>query len=119
MAEEGIIAQVVREPALLDKTGILKASDFSVELFGRTFEQFQTRHKQGLEVSLAVLSDMTAQEMSHITGICQKQQAPVNETAFHDCIRTVLTEHQKAGVTSDDDLLVLQKKLKESKGTRG
>ena len=57
--------------------------------------------------------------MSHITGICQKQQGPVNEDAFHDCIRIVLGEGQRARVSSDDDLLALQKKLKESKGTRG
>ena len=119
MAEESIIAQAVREPALLDKIGMLKGSDFSVELLGRTFDQLCSRHKQGLEVSVAVLSDLTAQEMSHITGICQKQQGPVNEEAFHDCIRIVLGEKQRSKVSSGDDLLALQKKLKESKGTRG
>ena len=119
MAEEGIIAQAVREPALLDKTGMLKGEDFSVELLGRVFDQFQSRHKQGLEVSLAVLADLSVQEMSHIAGICQKQQGPVNEDAFHDCIRIVLNEKQRAKVSSDDDLLALQKKLMESKGTKG
>ena len=119
MAEEGIIAQAVREPALLDKTGMLKSEDFSVELFGRVFDQLQGRHKQGLEVSLAVLADLTAQEMSHITGVCQKQQGPVNEDAFHDCVRIVLNEKQRSKVASDDDLLALQRKLMESKGTRG
>jgi len=118
MAEEGIIAQAVREPALLDKTGMLKGEDFSVELLGRVFTQLQSRHRQGLEVSLAVLADLTAQEMSHITGICQKQQGPVNEDAFHDCVRIVLNEKQRSKVTSDEDLLALQKKLKESKGTK-
>ena len=119
MAEEGIIAQTVREPAMLDKTGMLKGEDFSVELLGRVFDQLQSRHKQGLEVSLAVLADLTAQEMSHITGICQKQQGPVNEDAFHDCVRIVLNEKQRSKVTSDDDLLELQRKLMESKGTKG
>ena len=119
MAEEGIIAQVIREPALLDKTGMLRGEDFSVELLGRVFAQLQTRHKQGLEVSVAVLSELTAQEMSHITGICQKHQGPVNEDAFHDCVRIVLNEKQRSKVSSDDDLLALQKKLMESKGTKG
>ena len=119
MAEEGIIAQAIREPALLDKTGILTGGDFSVELLGRVFDQLVGRHKQGLEVSVAVLSDLTAQEMSHITGVCQKQQGPVNEDAFHDCVRIVLNEKQRSKVSSDDDLLALQKKLLESKGTKG
>ena len=119
MAEEGIIAQAIREPALLDKCGMLKGEDFSVELLGRVFAQLQSRHKQGLEVSLAVLAELSAQEMSHIAGICQKQQGPVNEDAFHDCIRIVLNEKQRSKVSSDDDLLALQKKLMESKGTKG
>ena len=119
MAEESILAQVVREPALLDKTGMLRGADFSVALLGKVFDQLMERHRQGLEVSVGVLSDLTAQEMSHITGICQKQQGPVNETAFHDCIRIVLNERQRAQVSSDDDLLALQKKLMESKGTKG
>ena len=55
--------------------------------------------------------------MSHITGIAQRQQGPVNESAFRDCVQTILAEHRKANVSTDDDLLALRNKLKESKGT--
>ena len=118
MAEEGVIAQILREPALLDQAKILKAEDFSVKLLGRVFAQLSQRYSQGLEVSLAVLSDMTPEEMSHLTGILQRHQGPVNEDALKDCVRTILAERQSANVATDDDLLALRNKLKESKGTR-
>ena len=116
VAEEGIIAQLLREPALMAQAG-LEPSDFSVELLGRVFGQLRSRYDQGLEVSLSVLTDLTGEEMSHVTGIAQRQQGPVNEDAFRDCVRTVLAQRQSKQVSSDDDLLALRNKLKESKGT--
>ena len=71
-----------------------------------------------LSVSLAVLSDVSAEEMSHLAGVTQRHQGPVNETAFADCVRTILAQHQSAGVVSDDDLLALRNQFKESKGTK-
>ena len=117
-AEESIIAQILREPALLEQTGKLKQEDFSVELLGRVYAQLRSRYEKGMEVSLGVLADLTAQEMSHVTGIAQRQQGPVNEEALRDCVKTVLDERQKASVSTDDDLLALRNKLKESKGTK-
>ena len=118
VAEEGIIAQALHEPALIDQAGGLSPEDFSVELLGRVFGQLQSRYGQGLEVSLAVLADLTPEEMSHVTAICQRQQGPVNAQAFRDCIRTVTSQKQSKQVTTDDDLLALRNKLKESKGTK-
>ena len=116
VAEEGIIAQLLREPALMAQAN-LEPGDFSVELLGRVFQQLRSRYRQGLEVSLSVLTDLTGEEMSHVTGIAQRQQSTVNEDAFRDCVRTVLTQRQSKQVSSDDDLLALRNKLKESKGT--
>ena len=117
-AEENIIAQALREPALLDQSRALRPEDFSVELLGSVYKQLRQRHDTGLEVSLGVLANISPEEMSHLTGIVQKQQGPVNEKAFLDCVRTVQTERQRSGVSTDDDLLALRNKLKESKGTR-
>jgi DNA primase len=117
-AEESIIAQILREPALLEQTGKLKQSDFSVELLGRVYSQLRSRYENGLEVSLGVLADLTPQEMSHVTMISQKQQGPVNENALRDCVDTVMAERQSANISTDDDLLALRNKLKESKGTK-
>ena len=118
MAEEGVIAQILRQPALLDKAGNLKAEMFSAELLGRVYGQLKSRHDQGMDVSIAVLTDLSGEEMSHITAITQRQQEVVSEQAFADCVRTILSEHQAASVSSEDDLLAFQNKLKERKGLR-
>ena len=117
MAEETVIAQSLREPAMLDACRNLTGSQFSVPLFGRVFDQMQARHGSGLEVSLAVLEDLTPEETSHIAGLCQKQAGPVNQIAFSDCVKLIISEQQRRNITSDDDLLALRNKLKESKGT--
>ncbi len=118
LAEEGIVSQALREPALLDTCAALTQDRFSVDLLGRVYGQMQRRHQQGREVSLGVLEDLTAEEASHIAGICQKQTGTVNEKAFRDCVKIVLEESQSKQVSTDDDLLALRNKLKESKGTK-
>ena len=119
MAEESVIALSLREPALLDKADQLRKEEFSSELLARVFEQLKSRHRQGLEVSLAVLEDMNSEEMSHIAGIFQRQEGPVSEQAYCDCIRTIRSEHQASAVSTEDDLLAYQKKLRERKGIKG
>ena len=118
MAEESVIALALREPALLDRTGNLKTEHFSSALLGRVYDQLQRRHQQGLEVSLAVLEELNQEEMSHMVGILQRQEGPVNEQAFADCIATICAEHQAASVTSEDDLLAFRSRLKERKGIK-
>ena len=118
MAEENILSQVLREPAMLAQAKDLKPEHFSSELLGRVYGQLLQRSQQGLEVSLSVLADLTGEEMSHITGIFQRQQGPVSEQAFADCIRTIRLEHQAAAVTTEDDLLSYRNKLKERKGLK-
>ena len=116
VAEEGIIAMALQEPALLDLRENLKGSDFSVPLLGKVYDQLLERHGQGLQISLGVLSELTPEEMSHLSGISQRQEGPVNETAFRDCVRTVRSANQIKAVDSNDDLLALRNKLRESKG---
>ena len=115
-AEEVVIAQIIREPALLDVCKSLKQEQFSVDVLGRVFAQLQKRHSQGMEVSLGVLEDITPEEASHLAGICQSQSGPVNEDALRDCIKTIVNEAQNSRVSSDDDLMSLRNRMKESKG---
>ena len=117
MAEESILAQILREPALLDESKHLRGSDFSVPLLGKVYDDLRSRHENGLEVSVSVL-ELNPEEMSHVTGITQRHQGTVNTDAFRDCVNTVLSQRQSAGVSSDDDLLALRNKLKERKGTK-
>ncbi len=118
MAEETVIALALRDPALLDKAAGLSGENFSVPLLGRVYDQLKQRHSMGLEVSLGVLAEMTPEEMSHLTGISQRQQGPVSEAAFTDCIRTIHGATQSKNIASDDDLLAFRNKLKERKGTK-
>ena len=117
LAEENVIGYILREPALLDTCRELSGAKFSVSLLGRVFDQLMQRYSRGLEVSIAVLEDLTAEDASHLAGICQRQTGPVNEAALRDCIRLILNEQQSSQVSTDADLLAFRNKLKESKGT--
>ena len=55
----------------------------------------------------------------HVAGIAHRNTGTVNAEAFRDCVNTVLSAHQSAAVTSDEDLMALRNKLKERKGTNG
>ena len=117
LAEENVIGYILREPALLDTCRELSGAKFSVSLLGRVFDQLMQRYSRGLEVSIAVLEDLTAEDASHLAGICQRQTGPVNEAALRDCIKLILNEQQSSQVSTDADLLAFRNKLKESKGT--
>ncbi len=117
VAEQRLIAMSIREPALLANAGELKPEEFSVPLFGKVFTQLTRRSRDGLEISLAVLTDLTEDEMSHMAGIVYQQDV-ISEDAYKDCIRTIRTEHQSTQVTTEDDLLAFRDKLKERKGLK-
>ena len=116
MAEEGVIAQALLDPSLMD-TVELTGSSFSVPLLGRVYDQLLRMHKCGAEVSLGALSDLSQEEMSHITGIVHRIAGPVSRDAFRDCAHTIRSFHQAANIQSDDELLAFRNKLKERKGT--
>ena len=118
MAEETVLALVLKDPSLLDQTGKLKKEHFSCELLGRIYSQLKDRYTQHLELSPGVLEDLDAEEMSHLVGITQRHQGPVNEAALNDCIRAILAEHQAAGVSTEDDLMALRNQFKERKGVK-
>ena len=118
-AEEGLIALALRESALLDQTGSLKAEEFSVPLFAKVYTQLCGRHRQGLAVSLSGLEELTSDEASHIAMIAQNQSGPVNEQAFKDCVNIIQSRHRKRSISSDEDLLALRNRRKESGGYHG
>ena len=118
MAEEMLLALVLQEPALLDQTAPLTKEMFSSELLGRVYAQLSQRHREGLEVNLSGLTDFTSEEMSHIAGLVQRNQGPVNEQALLDCLRTIQREYQTGKVATEADLLALRDKMKERKGIK-
>lgn len=118
MAEEVILANIFKQPSLLDQVGGLTAAQFSCPLLGRIFRQQQDRYKQGLEVSASVLDGLESDEMAHLAGILQRNQGPVNEQAFADCVRTVLESYRARNTVTEQDLLALRDKMKEKKGLK-
>ncbi len=116
-AEEMIIAQVLREPALFAQIPDLQPEIFSSEFLGRAFRQLRDRYHLGLDVSLGGLSDFTAEEMSHLAGISQ-QQGPVNERSLLDCANIIREEYQKSQTKTEDDLMRFREKLQKSKGIK-
>ena len=65
---------------------------------------------------MAVLEDLSGEEMSHITGIYQRQVGPVSEEALQDCTYIIQSEHRISKVSTEDDLLALRKALQGKKG---
>ena len=118
MAEEGEIAMALLDPSLMDEYKTFDGQKFSVPLLGKVYDQLKQMHHQGLDVTLAGLTDLSAEEMSHVVGLCQKREGPLNIDAFRDCVATILKANQASEVSSDADLLAFRNKLKESKGTK-
>jgi DNA primase len=118
IAEETLLSLILREPALLEQTKSLRAEQFSSPLLANVYRQLSQRYSQGMEVSVAVLADLSGEEMSHIAGILQRHTGPVSEDALSDCIRTIQAEQQLRTASSEDDLLRIREKLKERKGIR-
>lgn len=118
MAEEAVLALILKEPALMAQAGELSRDAFSSPLLGKAYGQLADRYKNGLELNLAVLEDFSSEEMSHLAGILLRQDGPVNEAALRDCIRTIRSEHQAGQVASDDDLLAYRNNLKDRKGLK-
>ena len=116
MAEEMLLALILREPALLNKTQNLQPEMFSSELLGKVYGQLNERYKNGYEVSLSGLADLTQEEMSHVAGILQRQDGPVSEEALEDCLRTIGQEHQAEEVKTDADIMAMRENLKKRKG---
>ncbi len=116
MAEEGVLSQILREPALVREAQGLTGEMFSVPLLGKAYDQLAAREAKGLEVSVGVLEDLSTEEMSHITGVLSRHSQPVSRAAFMDCVAVIRMEHQTGKVSADADLLEVQNRLKKRKG---
>ncbi len=118
LAEEMLLAQCMREPALLDQTGELEPEMFSSDLLGKVYRQMVQRHCQGFEVNAAGLTDLEPEEMSHIISIIHSHQGPVNEQALQDCVRTIRGEFSAGQIQTDEDLLAARERMKQRKGIK-
>ena len=117
-AEEMVLSQILKEPALFEEIPELKPEMFSSEFMGRAFSQLLGRYRQGLEVSLSGLTDFTPEEMACLAGITQRLTGPVNHEGLSDCSRTIREEYQKSQTKTLEDIMLYREKMQKSKGTK-
>lgn len=115
VAEEGLLGQVLREPALLAQVD-LSPEEFSCPLLGRCFAALRDRYRQGLQVNLGALEGFTPEEAAHLAGVAQRQSGPVSEAALADYTAIIRGEHQAAEVQRPEDLLALRDAMQKRKG---
>ncbi|QNL43348.1 DNA primase [Oscillibacter hominis] len=121
LAEEGIIRLLVLDDALRPEEFPLPEERFSSPLLRRVYAALKDARAQGRPLSIAAMaSGLTAEEMSHLTGVLQKPEVLANSAqALQDYIRVVNDEYTKrtrqAGL---DPLLAAQEKYKEKKGRK-
>ena len=122
-AEEGIIRLLLLDDSIFPADMPLPPESFSAPLLGRAYALLWERRASGRPVSLAALAaELSPEEMSHLTGICEKpESAEHRERALADYIRIIQQEHQKktASGTEVDPLLVAMEKYKKKPGTGG
>lgn len=115
VAEEGLLGQVLREPALLAQVD-LSPEEFSCPLLGRCFAALRDRYRQGLQANLGALEGFTPEEAAHLAGVAQRQSGPVSEAALADYTAIIRGEHQAAEVQRPEDLLALRDAMRKRKG---
>ena len=119
-AEEELLRMLLKEPELFAKAESLTAEAFSVPFFGRVFDFWRQRWRDGLPVTAAGLESLlTVEELAHLTSVLQKQDSPVSDEAFEDCRRIVLEESVRGVVSDADGLRAVQQSLKKKKGYGG
>ena len=117
-AEEMVLAQILKEPALLGEIPELKPEMFSSPFLGKAFSQLSNRYRQGLEVTLSGLTDFTPEEMACLAGITQRLTGPVNHEGLADCSRIIREEYQKSQTKTMEDIMLYREKMQKSKGTK-
>ena len=117
VAEEGLLGQLLLEPALMDQVGNLSPEEFSAPLLGRVFAWMQRRWKQHLTISIpAMEGDFQPEELSHISRISQRMEGTVNEQALRDYIGVIRSEAAKRG---SKDLMAALNRRRDKKGYGG
>lgn len=117
VAEEGLLEQILLEPALLDQTKRLRPEEFSAPLLGRVYDWMCQRWRQGLSISIPAMEGSFApEEVAHITKMAQSTEGVVNERALQDYIVVIQSEASKRG---SKDLMAALERCRDKKGYGG
>lgn len=120
-AEEGVLRLLLLDESLFPAEMPLKPEQFSSPLLGRVFGLlWQVREAGRLPSAVLLSNELSSEEMSHITAICQQPESVQNgRQALADYIRIIQTEADKRTGTAADPLLAATEKYKDKKGTGG
>lgn len=119
-AEEGVLRLLLLDDGLFPAEPPLKEPDFSSPLLGRVFSLLWRAKEEGRGASLpALAADLTAEEMNHITAVCQRPESVKNgKQALADYIRIIQAEAAKRSGAAADPLLAAAEKHKDKKGEK-
>lgn len=119
MAEEGLLRLLCKEPALFDQTPLVP-EQLSVPLFQRVYSALRERHRSGAGVTLGALAgELSAEEMTHLSAVLNRDDQPVSEDALRDYISLIQQEAARRSGTDGEALLQMAQRMKEQKGYGG
>ncbi len=119
-AEEGLLRLLLLDDSLFPHEPPLEAADFSSPLLGRVFTLLWQAREDGRAAALpALAAELTAEEMNHITALCQRPESVRNgKQALADYIRVIQAEAAKRAGGEPDPLLAAAEKYKDKKGEK-
>ena len=114
-AEEGILRLLLLDDSLFPAEPLLTEGQFSSPLLGRVYALLWRARVEGRPVSRApLLGELTPEEASHITALCQQPESARNAPqALADYIRIVKTEADKRAGGDADPLLAAAEKHRQ------
>ena len=114
-AEEQLLTQLLKEPALLPAVQLLP-EQFSSPLLGKAFGLLRQCEAQGRPVSLAALEgDFSPEEMSHLSSLTERYRDLVSDQAVKDCADVIRTEYEKTLRTGEDALMAMRARFQDKK----
>ena len=122
MAEEGIIRLLLLDGALAEKCRELPPEAFSSPFLGKIYGLLLEAWEEGRAMTAASLAGQCSpEEMSHLTGILQKPEAPAHaDRALADYIQAVRKSAEKRqGGAEADPLRAAVEKFREDKKKKG
>lgn len=117
-----MIRLLLLDGALVDKCRELEPEAFSSEFLGRMYQLLLEAWNEGHPLSAATLSaHCTPEEMSHLSGVLQKPEAPAHaDKALEDYIQVIKSSAEKRrGEREIDPLQAAVEKFKADKKKKG
>ena len=119
MAEEGLIRLLQMDPTLFGAEMPLSEADFSSPLLGKIFSLLWARRGSSYGLN-ALASELTGDEMSHLTALLQKPESSANASrALADYVAIIKREADKRTGAAADPLMEALERNKAKKGYGG